>query len=53
MLTSNNSLLVVEGVRVPVEDDGGRRAAEGALRARVLVGGQAVDRLAGVIVDSP
>ena len=53
MLTSNNSLLVVEGVRVPVEDHGRRRATEGNLVARVLVGDQTIDLLARVVVDKP
>ena len=53
MLTLINSRLVVEGVCVLVEDDGGRRAAEGAFVARVLVGDQTIDLLARVVVDKP
>ena len=44
---------MVEVVRVPVEDHGGRRAAEGAFVARVLVGDQTIDLLARVVVDKP
>ena len=42
----NAKLQVAEGVRVLIEDDRRRGASEGALRAGVLVRGQAVHRLA-------